>query len=634
MRILLVGPYCDDLALIGWAARQRGWSALHLEPAALARWSPGEDPPSLVVVDCRAGNAALAPFAQPGFRIVIAVVADGSLATLRAAVEAGAHDVLVSPVLPDVLEHRLVPIERGSREMLAARGRQERHLVEYRRLREDALRFELVAKATNDAVYDWSIPDGVIHWNSAMSTLYGAPVEDGVAGLDWWTEQIHPEDRDRIAKGLDAAIAARRASWSDEYRFRRADGSYADVLDRGHVMFDPEGHPLRMIGVMMDITTRREVQGRLVLADRMAQVGTLAAGVAHEVNNPLTWLMARLEVAQEAVAALPGGPMREELRAALADAREGSRRIRDIIRDLRVFARAEDEALAAVDVQRVLESAVAVAMRELSARARLVRDYRPVPPILGNEARLGQVFLNLLVNAVQATPEGDPDGHSITVGSEVDAEGRVAVWVADTGSGVPRELHARIFDLFFTTKPAGEGTGLGLSVSRQLVEQMGGRIELQSEPGRGSRFTVRLPVAALEPTLPAPPPAAASVSSRRARLLIVDDEPMIVSFVQDVLARDHDVVGHTSAEAALTWLAEGHPVDLVLCDLMMPELDGEGFFDRLGALRPEVCGAVTFITGGAYAPKALRFLERSGRPRLDKPFEIRALRELARAAAG
>ncbi|HUL60697.1 MAG TPA: PAS domain S-box protein, partial [Anaeromyxobacteraceae bacterium] len=259
------------------------------------------------------------------------------------------------------------------------------------------------------------------------------------------------------------------------------------------------GQPAR-VGIGRDVSERRRLEARLALAQRMAAVGTLAAGVAHELNNPLTFVLANLGYAAGALrnmASAPGGPPAlGEVLGALEEAAQGADRMRVIVGDLRTFARGDDARPGPVPLRRVLEYAAKLAGHEIRGRARL--DWEPsdgAPDVLGNEARLGQVFLNLLMNAAQAIAPGAADGNAIRIAVRSRPEGRVAVEIRDTGRGMGPEVRARIFDPFFTTKAPGEGTGLGLWVCHNIVAAHGGEIEVESEPGQGTTIRVILPAA-------------------------------------------------------------------------------------------------------------------------------------------
>jgi len=267
-----------------------------------------------------------------------------------------------------------------------------------------------------------------------------------------------------------------------------------------------------------------------------------------------------------------------------------------------------------------------MAWNEIRHRARLVRDYgADVPCIFGNEGRLGQVVLNLLVNAAQALPEGAQEANQITLRTFRKGD-RVVISVRDSGAGISAENRARLFEPFFTTKPVGVGTGLGLYICRQIVESMGGTISVESVPGNGATFSVELPIArgGREQQRAAEKPAA---TVRRARILSVDDEPRIGRVLKQALA-PHEVVDLTSAEEALERIRGGERFDLIFCDLMMPHVTGMDFHAALAAEAPEQARRTVFLTGGAFTARAHEFLDQVENPRVEKPFNLAGLRAL------
>jgi signal transduction histidine kinase len=251
---------------------------------------------------------------------------------------------------------------------------------------------------------------------------------------------------------------------------------------------------------------QRRLQERLMVAERMASVGTLAAGVAHEINNPLAAVVANLELALRTLERLPRDlPDLGELRAELRDAHEAAHLVRQIVRDVKVFSRTVDDRGGPVDLRQVLDSTVRMAWNEIRHRARLIKQYEAVPPVWTTDARLGQVFLNLLINAAQAIEIGHVESNQIRLSTRTDECGRALVEIADTGVGISAENLGRIFAPFFTTKPRGSGTGLGLSISLRIVKEMGGEIRLDSAPGRGTVATVVLPAASTSRSAEASP---------------------------------------------------------------------------------------------------------------------------------
>jgi CheY-like chemotaxis protein len=326
-------------------------------------------------------------------------------------------------------------------------------------------------------------------------------------------------------------------------------------------------------------------------------------------------------------------PRFAELQESIRDARSAADRVRLIVRDLRIFSRSEEDRRGAVDIKTVLESTLRMAWNEIRHRARLVTTFGDVPPVEANEARLGQVFLNLIVNAAQAIQEGNANQNEIRVSTSVDSVGRVVVEIADTGPGMTAETMRSLFVPFFTTKPAGVGTGLGLAICHRIVHELGGEITVTSEVGGGTVFKVHmLPArsAVIEPP-PEPPPV---VASRRGRILVVDDDEMLAHAVSRTLMVSHDVEVCTRAVDALERVVAGSTFDVILCDLMMPVVTGMEFYERLRAAVPAQCERIVFMTGGAFTSGSSEFLDRVPNARLEKPFALRSLRTLVNERVG
>jgi signal transduction histidine kinase/CheY-like chemotaxis protein len=408
------------------------------------------------------------------------------------------------------------------------------------------------------------------------------------------------------------------------------------MLARARVVArDARRKATRIVGACSDITERKLLLAKLQVADRMASVGTLAAGVAHEINNPLAYVVGNVEHVIERLEGLERtggapGPVAAECVKVLREAQEGAERVRQIVRDLKLFSRPDEEQRTPVSLPRLVEAALNLAEADIRYRARLERKLAEVPPVLANEARLSQVFLNLLVNAAQAIPEGDPDRNQITVETRVGPGGRVVAEVRDTGVGIAPELRARIFDPFFTTKAVGGGTGLGLTICHGIVSALGGSIEVESEVGRGSTFRVSLPVtaAAGRPTEKKATPQA----PRRARLLIVDDEPMMCRALARMLGSEHEVVSTTDPREAVRRIESGERFDLVLSDVAMSGMTGIELYGRLAKTAPELAERMLFMTGGALTQSAAVFLDDRADHVLEKPLTADVVRSaIARA---
>jgi CheY-like chemotaxis protein/anti-sigma regulatory factor (Ser/Thr protein kinase) len=271
-----------------------------------------------------------------------------------------------------------------------------------------------------------------------------------------------------------------------------------------------------------------------------------------------------------------------------------------------------------------------MAESEIRYRAKLYVDNAKVPAVHGNEARLVQVFVNLLVNAAQAIPEGDPEVNRIDIGTRVLADGSIATEISDSGTGIEETMLDRIFDPFFTTKPIGVGTGLGLSICHGLVRGFGGNITVKSQVGRGSTFRVTLRPAHEKA---AKPNAKSERPSRfRGQLLIIDDEPLVLRAFRRTLAAHHHVEAVSDARGALEMIQQGKDFDLIFCDLMMPGMTGMDFHAALTDHEPKLATRVVFLTGGAFTSSARDYLDSVPNPALEKPLHPKALRNFVSRA--
>jgi PAS domain S-box-containing protein len=439
-------------------------------------------------------------------------------------------------------------------------------------------------------------------------------------------------DVERSGRFLAELFSGTLDGFSDERRYRRKDGTLVEVQLRVSPVPAPDGGVACALGIVEDVSARRQLERKLLTTERMASMGMLAAGVAHEINNPLSFVLANLGFAVEAIRTGTGSP--GEVLRALEEALEGASRVRTIVRDVKTFSREHAEDAGTCQVAQVLQSAANVAQNELRLRARLVLDAGDVPPVAGSAHRVGQVLLNLLLNAAQAIPPGRAAENEVRVTATLDGP-MVAIEVRDTGTGIAPEVQDRLFQPFATTKAAGQGTGLGLFISRELVVGMGGRIDVQSRPGAGTSFVVRLPrapaVAAAAP--PAAKAAPTPPAGRRASVLVVDDEPLVARALRRFLASRHDVTVEASGTAALARADAGEQFDVIFCDLMMPGMTGMELHAALRERHPDQAGRVVFMTGGAFTSEARQFLEQVPNRKVEKPFEQEAMLALVDAAS-
>jgi PAS domain S-box-containing protein len=406
--------------------------------------------------------------------------------------------------------------------------------------------------------------------------------------------------------------------------------TFRTVADVGDVVLESWISPMRgpagqiggVMGVSTNVTERRRMERQVDRAERLAALGRLAASVAHEINNPLSYSIEALRLAGEALGEPEGAVRVAEL---LSEAVEGMERVRLITRDLKAFSRSDEDVRSPQDLSPALSAAVKMVATRTSTRARVELALGPVVTVSADPSRLVQIFVNLILNAADALPPDGAERNRIMITTRLDGPSAV-VEVADNGPGVPADLRDRVFDPFFTTKPVGEGTGLGLFVTRNLVEALGGTVLLDDAPTGGARFTIRLPTTTApraEPGAATPAPEAQSAPARR-RVLVIDDEPQLARIFGVALGAEYDVRVFTSGRTALAHLLESPPYDLVLCDLMMAEVSGMQLFDDLRRLRPGLEERLVFMTGGVFDPAVADFLASVENECVDKPFDVRA----------
>jgi signal transduction histidine kinase len=482
----------------------------------------------------------------------------------------------------------------------------------------------------------------LVYLNRHAERLLGVPMAEAL-GTRGFLRAAHADPEGVAA--FDAAVesaAGGARSLPYEARLSRRGGEAITVRGSVYPLLAEGGHVAAIEGVLADVSAEHAARTRLVQADRLSTLGMLAAGVAHEINNPAAFILLGLDLLDRQLAGpgvLLGEGVAESARETLRELRDSIRRIVDIARDLRLFASAPASGRrAVVDVNRTVESALSLTRGQILERAQIELDLGDVPPVLMDDGRLGQVVVNLLVNAAQAIPRSFSAEQRIAVSTRSDGRA-VEIEVEDTGVGIPEENLARMWQPFFTTKSPAEGTGLGLSISRDIVERAGGTIVAHSpaRPGLagrphtpGARFVITLPAAGQsEPALaPQSPVPAAALPA--ARVLIVDDELSLARALAEEIGRLHHVTVAGGAEAALARLAESR-FDVVLCDLRMPGMSGEALYARVREQDPEQAEGFVFMTGVGFGAGVEDFFAAPGRLLLEKPFPAgKALEMIAR----
>ncbi|MBX3206780.1 MAG: PAS domain S-box protein [Labilithrix sp.] len=472
---------------------------------------------------------------------------------------------------------------------------------------------------------------GVLKYlNRHAERVLGVPTSEALHTPGFLRALHRDPDALRAFDGALEHARAGRASPSYEARLQWHAGHEIAVRGTIYPHRGDDGAVVAIEGILADVSAEHAARSRAIQADRLSIVGLLAASVAHEINNPASFILLGLGTMDKVLSVLAEAePSATSARELLKELNDSTKRIVRIARDLRLFAspsREAPESASVVDVNEVVESALSLARGRIMERASLVTDLSDVPPVRMDAGRLGQVLLNLLVNAADAITKGSESSTVEIVTRRT--ESLVEILVSDTGSGISKENLQRIWAPFFTTKSPDAGTGLGLSISRDIITRAGGEIrvvsptfETASGP-RGSLFILSLPAAGDSCTSWPPPPARAvgRRSFPRRRVLIVDDERPLARALAEELEVHHDVAIAYDAASALRQLAKTR-FDTVLCDLRMPGTSGESLYGLVRQQDPEQARAFVFMSGIGFVPEVERFLAASGRPLLQKPFE-------------
>jgi len=443
-------------------------------------------------------------------------------------------------------------------------------------------------------------------------------------GLDFleWIRVKQPECAPVIVTGfanIESAIEALRLG-------------AADYLLKPFSL-DVISHRLNLLCERRRMIKERELmQTQVMQTDRLAALGTLAAGVVHEINNPLTYLVSNLSYLRERLAAMAprAGELKLELQdfeQVVAETQDGAGQMAAVVNHIKTFARHEQSKRGRVSLRSLLEGSIRMSTVLIRQRARLVRDFGSAPDVDGFDFQLAQVFINLLVNAAQSINEGAAHDNEVRVWLGTGSNGEAVVEITDTGAGMTPEVLSHLFEPFFTTKSAGVGTGIGLTICRSIVNAHGGRIEVESQPGRGSSFRVTLPGLAPGKAEAASKGSERVASGQRGRVLVIDDDPSLVASLRRCLETDHDVATELDGRGALQRLRAGERFDAILSDLSMPDVTGSQLFQSLEVEIPQQASKVIFMTAGVLSLETLEFAGRISDRLFEKPLVMSELRE-------
>ena len=501
---------------------------------------------------------------------------------------------------------------------------------------------EIVARATNDAIRDWDIGSGALSWPQGLEKLLGYSDPGQSLDLRFWQERIHPADNARIAASMREAFAGQGDHWSGEYRFLRADGAYLQILERAVLTRDAVGKPTRLVGSLMDITARKQLQDQLCRSQKMEAFGQLAAGVAHDFNNFLTTILGYSDLV------LSESGVKGAIASHVAEIRSAAGRASALADHLLAFSRKQALEPRVIEVNNLVQNLERSLLRLLGENIAVVchlHRAREGAHIKVDPGQLTQIILNLAVNGRDAMPRGGqltletasvamPEENQATCGLDVLPCGDyVVIRLTDTGEGMSDEVKSHLFEPFFTTKNGGSGSGLGLATSYGIIRQSGGDIRIESELGIGTRVEILLP------KVPAPPPPAYKKPAERnlpsgtETILVLEDDISVRHMSVRVLRNlGYQVFEAATGDDAQRLFSEGakKKIHLLLTDMVLPQMSGRFFADWLRQVSPET--RVLFVSG--YLEESLHPGDRaeSGTFFLPKPFDPEQLAKTVRQA--
>jgi PAS domain S-box-containing protein len=489
-------------------------------------------------------------------------------------------------------------------------------------LGDDASRFRSLSEVAFEGILVHA--NGLITGaNPAAQRMFGEGERDLIGTLVFAkVEGVGPKELKELVNQPEQVL---------ETRGFRSDGSTFPMQLRARSVVTDEGR-LNVL-VVRDTTEETRLRARVLMTDRLASLGTLAAGAAHEINNPLQYVQGNVRLV---IQLLEGEVSIEESRRAsaissLEEAAEGCDRVAGIVRDLRALSRGDDEIPRAIDIREALESAIRTTAHEVRLRAMLVREFDDVPAVVGIRNRLIQVFVNLIINAAHALPDGAMKTQRITARLKRDGETVIAE-IEDTGAGIPPALRERMFDPFFSARAADQGMGLGLSISHNLLRSMGATIEYRDGSTGGALFRVALQASKVPVTRPAKTFKRRTGEHPGRSVLVVDDEVSVGKLFPRMLeGYDVDVVdsGRAAIEACMR-----KDYDVILCDVTMPDVSGMDVYAALVADRKHLAERMIFVTGGGAGERAIAFLETHADRRIDKPVSREVLRKIVKRMVG
>src|SRR6266480_3860710 len=503
--------------------------------------------------------------------------------------------------------------------------------------------FAIVARATNDAVRDWNLKSARLSWPQGLESLAGYDASSAECNeIGFWQSNLHPGDRARVGLSIRDALASSSDYWSGEYRFRRTDGTYINLLERLLILRAADGTPERLIGSLMDVTARKQLQDQLCRSQKMEAFGQLAGGVAHDFNNLLTTILGYGDLLLH----------ERQIKGTLADhvteIRAAAARASALIQQLLAFSRRQPLEPVTVEVNSIITNLERSLLRLIGENISIVCHFhheKEGAHIKADPSQITQIILNLAVNARDAMPKGGQltiETAIVDLTKETESPFHcgdfvpghyVLIKIADNGIGMSEEVKAHLFEPFFTTKTDQDRSGLGLATCYGIVHQSGGHLRVESEPGKGTTVRIYLP------RVPAPsPPSYKRPIGKKPRggtetILVLEDDISVRHIsVRMLRGLGYEVIEAANGNDARRLLSEngGRTVDLLLTDLVMPQVSGRRFADSLRAAHPNI--KVLFISG--YLEESLQPGDRCepGMFFLPKPFDSEQLATKVREA--
>ena len=468
--------------------------------------------------------------------------------------------------------------------------------------------FALVARATNDAVRDWDVKSDRLSWPQGLESLAGydaSSVECNEIGF--WQSNLHPGDRARVALSIRGALASSSYLWSGEYRFRRADGTHINVLERALILRATNGEAERFIGSLMDVTARKQLQDQLCRSQKMEAFGQLAGGVAHDFNNFLTTILGYGDLL------LHEQQIKGTLANHVAEIRAAAGRASALTQQLLAFSRRQPREAVVVEINSIITNLERSLLRLIGENISVVCHFhheKEGAHIKADPSQITQIILNLAVNARDAMPKGGQltlETAIVDLTKEMESPFHcddfvpghyVLIKIADTGTGMSEEVKAHLFEPFFTTKTDQERSGLGLATCYGIVHQSGGHLRVESELGKGTVVQIYLPRVSAPPAPPYKKPSGKKPRGGTETILVLEDDISVRHIsVRMLRGLGYKVIEAANGDDAQRLLNEngGKRVDLLLTDLMMPQMSGRRFADSLRAAHPHI--KVLFISG-------------------------------------